>query len=128
MKAGSARESLDETLELSRRLVRWLRFVPLIIKRPIAYLIYGALSDTVFTTTFSNLGPIRVPQDMAAHIDKFDFVLGAPIRNRACCSLCSFQDRAVLTVTKSTPLTLFEDSLYRHFVESGLEPYMEGTS
>ena len=78
MKAGSARESLDETLELSRRLVRWLRFVPLIIKRPIAYLIYGTLSDTVFTTTFSNLGPIGVPRDMAAYIDKFDFVLGAP--------------------------------------------------
>lgn len=128
VKAGSARESLDETLELSRRLVRWLRFVPLIIKRPIAYLIYGTLSDMVFTTTFSNLGPIGVPRDMAAYIDKFDFVLGAPIRNRACCSLCSFQDRAVLTVTKNTPLTLFEDSLYRHFVESGLEPYMEGTS
>ena len=36
--------------------------------------------------------------------------------------------RQVLTVTKNTPLTLFEDSLYRHFVESGLEPYMEGTS
>ena len=45
-------------LYTSRRLVRWLRFVPLIIKRPIAYLIYGALSDAVFTTTFSNLGPV----------------------------------------------------------------------
>ena len=128
VRAGSRKEALDETLKLSRRLVRWLRFVPLVVKRPIAYLIYGTLSDTVFTTTFSNLGPVPAPSDMAAHIDKFDFVLGAPIRNRACCSLCSFQDRAVLTVTKNTPLPLFEDSLYRHFVESGLEPYMEGTS
>ena len=31
--------------------VSYTHLVPLIIKRPIAYLIYGTLSDTVFTTT-----------------------------------------------------------------------------
>lgn len=128
MARGACKTALDETLKLSRRLVKCLRFVPLIVKRPIAYLIYGALSDAVFTTTFSNLGAVRTSQEMAAHIDKFDFVLGAPVRNRACCSLCSFGDRAVFTVTKTTALPLFEDALYRYFVENGLEPYMEGTS
>ncbi len=126
--AGSQKEALDETMKLSRRLVKCLRFVPLVLKRPIAYFIYGALSDGVFTTTFSNLGAIHTSPEMAEHIDKFDFVLGAPIQSRACCSLCSFGDKAVLTVTKNTQLTLFEDALYRHLVAGSLVPEMEGTA
>ncbi|MEG2207449.1 MAG: hypothetical protein RR065_05035, partial [Clostridia bacterium] len=64
---------------------------------------------------------------LTRHIDKLDFVLGPPIQNRACCSLCSFGDHAVFTVVKNTTLPLFEDALYRHLMENGLEPYMEGT-
>lgn len=124
---GGSKERLDETMHLSRRLVRLLRFVPLIIKRPIAYVIYGALSDAVFTTTFSNLGPMRVPPEMQPFMEKFDFVLGPPITNRACCALCSYGDHLMLTVTKNTQVTSFEDALYRLLAEDGLAPYMEGS-
>jgi hypothetical protein len=60
--AGTAKESLDGTMTLSRKLVKYLRVVPLIVKRPIAYLLYGRLSDGVFTTTFSNLGVVTLPE------------------------------------------------------------------
>ncbi|MEG0048610.1 MAG: hypothetical protein RR865_05560 [Clostridia bacterium] len=124
---GTAKQALDQTMQLSRKLVKYLRFVPLIVKRPLSYLIYGALSDSVFTTTFSNLGVVQASPEMSALVEKFDFVLGAPIQNRACCSLCSFGDCAVFTVTKNTQLTLFEDSLYQRFCELGLEPMVEGS-
>lgn len=127
IREGGSKERLDETMHLSRRLVRLLRFVPLMVKRPIAYFIYGALSDAVFTTTFSNLAYIKLPPEMEPYVEKFDFVLGAPVANRACCSLCSYGDRAVLTVTKNTPITLFEDTLYRLLCADGFDLYMEGS-
>ncbi len=124
---GGSKERLDETMHLSRRLVRFLRFVPLTIKRPIAYFIYGALSDSVFTTTLSNLGPMRIPPEMEPFIEKFDFVLGPPITNKASCAICSFGDRLVFTVTKNTAVTTLEDALYRLLKEDGFEPFMEGS-
>ena len=127
IKEGGSKQRLDETMHLSRRLVRLLRFVPLIIKRPIAYLIYGILSDSVFTTTLSNIGEIKLPQEMEPFLQKFDFVLGPPIHNRACCSLCSYQGTAVLTVTKTTVHSAFEDALYHLLQADGLSPYMEGS-
>lgn len=124
---GTSKESLDRTMTLSRKLVRYLRFIPLIIKRPIAYLIYGHMSDGVFTTTLSNLGAITLPEEMRDHVEKFDFVLGPPIQNRAVCSMCSYGDRAVFTVVKNTALPVFENALYAQLVKLGLEPYVEGT-
>lgn len=127
IKTGTAQQPLEETMRLSCRLVRWLRFVPLIIKRPIAYFIYGKLGDGVFTTTLSNLGPIKLPPEMAPYVDKFDFVLGPPVENRAALSVCSYGDTTVLTVTKNTYLTLFEDALYQYLCNEGLNPYVEGS-
>jgi hypothetical protein len=124
---ATRKESLDRTMTLSRKLVRGLRFIPLIVKRPIAYLIYGHLSDGVFTTTFSNLGAIALPEGMKPFVDKFDFVLGAPIQNRAVCSLCSYEDKAVLTVVKITALPVFENTLYACLCKLGLDPYVEGS-
>lgn len=127
VREGTGKESLDRTMTLSRKLVRYLRFIPLIVKRPIAYLIYGQLSDGVFTSTFSNLGPVCLPEEMQPYVEKFDFVLGPPIKNRAICSLCSLGDKAVFTVVKNTALPVFETTLYAQLVKLGLEPYVEGT-
>ncbi len=127
VRKGTSKESLDKTMQLSRKLVSTLRFIPLVVKRPIVKLVYGALSDTVFTTTFSNLGAVSSSEEFEKHVDKLDFVLGAPVRNRASCSMCSFGGKAVFTVTKNTSNTLFEDSLYNYLTDDGLKPYMEGT-
>ncbi|MDD3213415.1 MAG: hypothetical protein PHY64_07065 [Eubacteriales bacterium] len=128
IRQNADRESLVRTITLSRKLVRLLRFVPLIVKRPIAYLIYGHLSDNVFTTTFSNLGVITLPEEFGDYVEKFDFVLGPSVKNRAVCSLCSYDDRAVLTIIKMTAFPEFENALFDQLASIGLEPYVEGTA
>lgn len=128
IRQGTAQEPLEATMRLSCRLVKWLRFVPLSIKRPIAYFIYGKLGDGVFTSTLSNLGAVSLPEEMQPYVDKFDFVLGPPVENKAVLSVCSYGDKTVLTVVKNTHLTLFEDALYQHLCEEGLKPYMEGSA
>jgi hypothetical protein len=125
---GTAKDNLDGTMTLSRKLVRYLRFVPLIVKRPITSLVYGRLSDGVFTTTFSNLGLITLPEDMRPYVEKFDLVLGPPNRNRLVCSLCSYEEHAVFTIVKNTTYPMFENVLYNQLSALGLTPYVEGSA
>ncbi len=127
IKEGASKEKLDQTMAMARRLVKALRFVPLIVKRPIAYVLFGALGDGVFTTTLSNLGEINVPNEMRPYLRKFDFVLGPPTLNRATFSLCSYAGTAMLTITKNTQNETVENALYRLLSEDGLEPYVEGS-
>ncbi|MCE5343049.1 MAG: hypothetical protein LLF96_05585 [Eubacteriales bacterium] len=125
---GTSKENLDGTMTLSSKLVRYLRFVPLIIKRPIAYLLYGRLSNGVFTTAFSNLGLITLPEGMRPHVEKFDAVLGPPIRNRLGCSLCSYGEHAMFTIVESSAFPVFENVLYDQLCALSLTPYVEGTA
>jgi hypothetical protein len=99
----------------------------LFIKRPVAQLIYGFLGDKVFSNTLSNLGQISVPKGMERHVEKFDFVLGTAVTNRAACSMVTFGGTAVFAVSKLTPDPSFEEKMYTLLKEGGLEPQVKGS-
>ncbi len=61
-------------------------------------------------------------------MEKFDFVLGVPVRNRAVCSLCSYGEHAVFTIVKNTVLPVFEHAFYEALRDLGLSPAVEGTA
>jgi NRPS condensation-like uncharacterized protein len=123
----ASRSAMNEMMNATVGLVRSLRFVPLFIKRPIARIIYGFLGDRVFSNTLSNLGVVTVPEEMAGCIDKFDFVLGTGVTNRAACSMVTFGDTAVLSVAKLTADPSFEEKLLALFRENDLDPAMKGS-
>ena len=125
---GTAKESLDATMALARKLVRYLRFVPLNIKRPIAYLLFGTLSDSVFTATFTNLGVISLPNEIRPYVEKFDTVLSPPSGNRVNCSLSSYGEHAVLTIVRNSALPVFENAMYEKLCSLGITPYVEGNA
>jgi hypothetical protein len=123
----ASREAMNEMLNATVSMTRMLRYVPLFIKRAVAGWAYGFLGDKVFSNTLSNLGVVTVPSQMAAHIEKFDFVLSTAVTNRASCSMISFENTAVLSVAKYTADPSFEEKLYGLFKEDGLEPKVKGS-
>ncbi len=127
MQAKASRESMSEMMNSAVRLVKTLRLVPLFIKRPVAQLIYGFLGDKVFSNTLSNLGQISVPPGMEKYVEKFDFVLGTAVTNRAACSMVTFGRIAVLAVSKLTPDPSFEEKMYMLLKEGGLDPQVKGS-
>ncbi|MEZ4357959.1 MAG: hypothetical protein R2876_04945 [Eubacteriales bacterium] len=116
---NASKSELDKTLNLANRLVKSLRFIPLLVKQPIAYLIYLFLGDKVFTTTLSNLGIVTVPEEMKDYIEKFDFVLSPPITNRNASTITTYKDLTIISITKITRDKRFEQELYRLLTDFG---------
>ena len=101
-------------------MVRSLRWIPLAVKQPFARAITGFLGDRVFTTTLSNLGVVKVPEEMAEHVKKMDFSLGGGKLNRVSCAMVTTGNTAVLSITKLTHDPTFEESLNRRLKELGV--------
>lgn len=120
-------ENMGQMLTSADRIVNMTRFVPLLLKQPIASAAYGFLSDKLFSNTLSNLGIVKLPATLAEHVDHMDAVLGPTITNRAACGMITFGDSAVLTVTKMTADPTLEEWLYRLLCAEGLEVTVEGS-
>jgi NRPS condensation-like uncharacterized protein len=123
----TSKSAMNEMMNATLRMVRSLRWVPLVIKRPAASIVYGFLGDKIFSNTLSNLGVVTLPEEMAPFIDHFDFILGTAKSNRASCTLVTYNDTATFTVAKLTDDPSFEERLYRQFADAGLQPRVEGS-
>ena len=89
-------------------------------------MIYGFLGDSRFSNTLSNLGRIELPAEISPYVEGFDFVLGTCVVSRASCSMCSFGNSTVLSISKNTRDPSFEERLCALSKELGLEvSYME---
>ncbi len=127
LRDGVAFDKMQEMMNGAVKLVRSVRLVPLFIKCPVARVIYGFLGDRAFTTTLSNLGVVDLPEGMAEHIKKMDFVLGTVALARAACSMVTVNGVATLSVAKLTTDPSFEERMYALLRDLGLEVKVSGS-
>lgn len=127
LKKKTSKESMDAMLMATVRLVKILRYIPLILKQRVAKAVYGFLGDKIFSNTLSNLGVIEVPEAMAEHIESMDVVLSPPLTNRATCSVVTMNDIATFTITKSTLDPTFEEVMYDLLLADNISMAVEGS-
>ena len=120
-------ENMDRMVASAARFVRMARFVPMVIKQPVAKQIYGFLGDKLFSNTLSNLGTVELPERYKQYIDSMDFVLGTGITNRAACSLVSYNGVSVFSVTKYTADPTFEESMNNLLKSENIKFTVEGS-
>lgn len=121
------KESMNEMMNSTQKMVGTLKYVPLAIKAPLAKIVYGFLGDKMFSNTLSNLGVINMPKELSNQIESMDVVLGTSITNRATCSLVTFNDKATFTIAKATKDPFFEEMVYKLLKKDGIIPIMEGS-
>ncbi|MBQ1521696.1 MAG: hypothetical protein IIZ74_02940, partial [Erysipelotrichaceae bacterium] len=128
IKYKSGQEEMEIMMGTTVKLVQSLKLIPLSIKRPVAKIVYGFLGDRVNTTFLSNLGVVKLPDDMGEHVEKFDFILGPSEICRANCSLITFKDKSVFSITKMTSDPAFEEKLLSMLEEDGLHVEVKGSA
>lgn len=124
---NASKEAMNSMMNATVKLVRILKYVPLFLKRPAARLVYGFLGDKVFSNTLSNLGVVKIPEEMRPYVKKMDFILGTGITNRASCSMVTLGSTTTFSIAKTTADPSFENKLYGLFKENGLIPDVKGS-
>lgn len=123
----ASKEAMSEMLTATEHLVNMLKYIPLVIKQPVAKLIYGFLGDKIFSNTLSNLGVVQMPEAYARQIDSMDFVLGTAITNRASCAVVTFENTVTFSITKMAVDPSFEEKMYQLLCADGVAVKVEGS-
>lgn len=89
-----------------------LRLAPLFLKNVAMKCAFLMVGDRKTTTILSNLGLVTLPDAMAAHVSRMEFVLGPLSRNPVACAALSYGDTLCLNLTS----TLREPALERAFL------------
>ncbi len=86
----------------------FVKIIPLFIKNLVMKIIFTAVGERKSCLTLSNLGAVKIPEEMARHIDRMDFVLGVQASAPHNCGVLSYKD-----------------TLYMNFIRDIIEPELE---
>ena len=98
-----------------------LRIIPLFIKNIVMKMVFNSVGEKKSCLSFSNLGEIRLPENMRRYIERMDFILGPQAQAPYNCSAYTY--RGILNVTFSRDIkeSLLETYFYRELQKLGVE-------
>ena len=71
------------------------------VKKPVIDLINKLHGDKYCSQTLSNLGQVRVPDEMRPYVTEFDFILGRQRGNSGAVSCTGFGDKLFLHLSRN---------------------------
>ena len=78
-----------------------VRCLPLLVKKPIIDTINKHHGDAYCSQTLSNLGQVRIPEEMRPYVTEFDFVLGRQRGNSGAVSCAGFDGKLFLHLSRN---------------------------
>lgn len=73
------------------------KFSPSVLKKPFILAGFKLYGERLMTSPISNVGVVRVPEEMKAHIDHFAVTIGETTKNAINAAVISFEDNIVIT-------------------------------
>lgn len=75
----------------------FVRIMPVAIKDPVLKVVYNRVGERLFTSTLSNLGVVKLPEELNGKITNYHVVLGATKLNRINLTAVSFNGKCSIT-------------------------------
>ena len=102
-----------------------LRLTPLVLKNPVMKFCYRFQGESYISAQISNMGLVRLPDELLPLIGRIDFMLGRASSKRTDCAVISAGGKTVLNFTRTTA----EADVTRYFLTSlvkmGVPVYVE---
>lgn len=104
---------------------RVLRLMPLFIKNLAMKYAYSQVGDAISTTSLSNLGVTRLPEEMAKYVRRMDFILGPLADNRVCAAALTYNGRLRVNFTRTIAEPVLEREFFTRLVKLGIPVKVE---
>ena len=115
----------DITTNASTQRNPLIRVVPLFIKDFVVRQFYTRVQDKNSSAGLTNMGALKVPEDMKPYIERFDIYMGQPFSSRTNCAVISFEDTLTINFASSIMETDVERYFFRKLVEDGIHVTIE---
>ena len=103
----------------------FVRVVPIFIKELVVKTFYEKVQDRNSSAGLTNMGALKVPEDMKPFIDRFDIYMGIPYSSRTNCSIISFEDTLTINFASCIRESDVERHFFRKLVEDGIHVTIE---
>lgn len=115
----------DITTNAATKRNPFIRIVPLFIKDFVVRLFYTRVQDKNSSAGLTNMGALRVPEDMKPFIERFDIYMGMPYSQRTNCAIVSFEDTLTINFASCIIEADVERRFFRKLVEDGIHVRIE---
>lgn len=115
----------DITTNASTQQNPFIRVVPLFIKDFVVRQFYTRVQDKNSSAGLTNMGALKVPDDMKPYIERFDIYMGQPFSSRTNCAIISFEDTLTINFASSIMETDVERYFFRKLVSDGIHVTIE---
>lgn len=102
-----------------------IRIVPLFIKDFVVRLFYTRVQDKNSSAGLTNMGALKVPEDMEPFIDRFDIYMGMPYSRRTNCAVVSFGDILTINFASCIIEADVERRFFKKLVKDGIHVKIE---
>ncbi len=102
-----------------------IRIVPLFIKNVVMKAVFNAVGECQSCFTLSNLGAVKVPEEMKPYVNRFDFILGVQSTAPYNCGVLSYGDTVYINIIRGVCESDFEYHLFCVLRDLGLEVEVE---
>lgn len=103
----------------------FIRIVPLFFKDFVVRQFYKRVQDRQSSAGLTNLGIIETPEQMKAHIRRFDVLMGQPFSARTNCAVASYEENLSISFASSIVEADVERMFFRKLVKDGIHVKIE---
>lgn len=103
----------------------FIRMVPLFIKDFVVKRFYTHVQDCQSSAGLTNLGIIRLSEEMQKHVERFDVLMGQPFSARSNCAIISYQNTLTINFASCIKETDVERFFFQKLVADGISVKIE---
>lgn len=115
----------DITTNASTKRHPLIRVVPLAIKDIVVRHFYKSVQDVSSTAGITNMGVLKLPENMREYIDRFSICMGQPYSNKTNCSVITYENVMTITFASSIKEADVERIFFNKLVRDGIHVLIE---